>query len=172
MNDLFKTYENSFLIDTSSLINISRNYAPYDNHENNYDKNTVKKALSSAIRDGLIYIHHEVKEEINKESNEAEKLLGFFTNIINIEESYSKNIQDTLKNIYSQPRYTHQAFKHFGYILDADPWLIAFAKYHGCTIVTDESDNKDWKIPWLCERNSISCTNTTQFISDLRNKYH
>lgn len=112
MNDLFVTYENSFLIDASSLINTSRDYAPYDNHENNYDKNTVKNVLSSVIKDGLIYI------------------------------------------------------------LDADPWLIAFAKYHGCTIVTDESPSKDWKIPWICEKNNISCTNTTQFISDLRNKYH
>lgn len=37
----------------------------------------------------------------------------------------------------------------------ADPWLIAVAKVHGFTVVTDERPNSPKRIPMVCDRSDI-----------------
>jgi len=39
----------------------------------------------------------------------------------------------------------------------ADPWLVAVAKHHGFTLVTDENPNSRTKIPMACDYPALKC---------------
>ncbi|MCY2934358.1 MAG: DUF4411 family protein [Planctomycetota bacterium] len=57
---------------------------------------------------------------------------------------------------------------------NADPWLIAYAKAKGLTIVTQEKENKGEskiKIPQVCKSYDVKCCNTFEMLAQLGVKF-
>ena len=52
----------------------------------------------------------------------------------------------------------------------ADPWLIAVAKVHGWTVVTDERQTSTKRIPYVCRQQSIQvrCIGGAAFFAEAR----
>jgi hypothetical protein len=178
MTDLFVSYDSAYILDASAIINIAKNWEPHKEHADNKEKQKTKESIIEVLKASKIFIHAECAKEIKSEyeNDPASSFLEFCQQnnqscVISLEDSFLQNVQSQLKEIYRQQNYTHNAFKHWGNYFDADPWIISFAKKHNCIVVNDESDQKDWRIPYICNKNSIKCINSINFIIELSNTY-
>ncbi|MBX9810347.1 MAG: DUF4411 family protein [Burkholderiales bacterium] len=76
--------------------------------------------------------------------------------------------------VQSQSRYTPAAKSKFA--TDADGWLIAYAKHHGVTVVTQEvpapDSRKEAKIPDVCDALGVKYVDTFDMLEKLKVQFN
>jgi predicted nucleic acid-binding protein len=54
---------------------------------------------------------------------------------------------------------------------DADPFIIALAKTEGCSVITQESQVKTNRIPYVCKKYKIKCISLVEFFTERQWKF-
>ncbi len=54
---------------------------------------------------------------------------------------------------------------------DADPFIIALAKTEGCSVITQESQVKVNRIPYVCKKYKIKCIPLVEFFAEQKWKF-
>ena len=168
-----------YLIDTNALGKIFVEYITLDAY-----RDIIKQQLSHQI-----LIHYEVFQETNKHLgkerayitrlNDAIDRWSEFCNKENFylskNNSYCENVQNELIRIYSQNDYT-KFIPTKPKMYWADPWLVSYASYYGCTIVTQEGFDvgsqrrktlKAGKIHTICEMNNIRSISVIDMLNEI-----
>jgi hypothetical protein len=118
--------------------------------------------VKKEIEDGKDDLAHWVKRQCPKSFFEA-------TSVPEIAAEYG----NAMVWVQSQARYTHAAAAKFAG--DADGWLIAYAKQHNITVVTQEvaapESRKEVKIPDVCDALGVKYVDTYDMLEALKVKF-
>jgi hypothetical protein len=155
---LFEEKLEIYCIDSSSLINLFRNYP-----RNKCNKFTsLWEELDKIIKNGQIISHITVFKEIYRKDDEINNWCQNHKNIFrDIDECQRYQIREIEKR-YSE-RYW-QARMNGGEW--ADPWIIALAICENAIIVSDERNSPD-RIPYIASLFGITTLNLLDFFRDI-----
>jgi len=149
-----------YIIDTSSLIEMKERY-PKKNFP------TLWKKVEELIQLRRLIAPTEVKKEVEKGDDELKEWVKDKNRrrmFINPDGKQVKMVQEILK------KYSFLAKANKPEEFNADPWLIVLAIIkneegsrrlfgNNYIIVTEESPRKTNRIPWVCKKIGIECTN-------------
>lgn len=148
-----------YCIDTSSLI-FAKNSYPRDLFPG------IWLPLEEKIKDGTLISIQPVREELGK-GNAEDELQKWITDNEQIFREVTTDIGVAVKKVIQNAKeiVNHQAEKD-----EADPYIIALAMTVGGTVVTQEGrkiKNGQMKIPLVCDRLKVRCTDLHGMMRDL-----
>ncbi|GAB7140763.1 DUF4411 family protein [Deferribacterales bacterium RsTz2092] len=159
----------TFIIDTNSLITPYRNYYAFDIVP------TFWSSMEQAIVSGRVIILDKVFDELVKNDDGLSKwikskhITPLKSNDINIIGNYT----DVINYISEAKCYNVDALRRWSEVTVADPWLIASARTHGYSVVTLETSanltqlTSKVKIPDVCRHFNIKCYNLYNMMREL-----
>jgi hypothetical protein len=137
----------SYCIDTSSLIQARRRLYPPAVFKSLWEK------IDGLIDSGHLMAPDDVMHELGKKDDEVH---GWAKQRPQLFRAPDEALQKELKVVLADsPALLGVRVAHSG----ADPWVIALARIHGATVVTQEGRGKLMtpKIPDVCERLKVRC---------------
>ena len=139
--------EQMFLIDSNSFITPYRQYYSFDFARSFWDQ------LEQNIDSGKIAILDIVLDEILKGKDELKDWVAGLKPEHFIDHRDAQILAyygEIMQYLQTSPYYKETALAEWAKATVADPWLIAVAKVHNCTIVTFEgpNSNPNEKQPW------------------------
>ncbi|MDR0912665.1 MAG: DUF4411 family protein [Methanobrevibacter sp.] len=147
-----------FIIDTDSSIHLKRNYSPkvFVSLWDNLEEMIANKELISL---------KEVQEELSR--NDREFWTGFHDRFDFFIEATNEEI-DRFKEL--------EGFKVYDTLWCdgeslADPLLICMALHNEYTIITQENQRSEMRIPFVCSNLGVKCLNTNQFFENQNWKF-
>jgi predicted nucleic acid-binding protein len=152
-----------YLLDSSVLIEAYQRNHPPDVNESFWER------LSSLVSNGLARMPDEIYREIERK---ADGLLDWCKErkddlVMPIEEAEQRAVAEVLAA--HRRLVDTKKGRSMG-----DPWVIAFAKVHGASVVTEEDATGNIvtpKIPDVCKAMGIPCMNTLSLIRAERWKF-
>ena len=158
-----------YSFDTSALINPWEKLYPMDVFPG------IQECLSDAIEKGFVVAHPTVIEEVageekgdDDETGEEDELVNWVNQCELLEFPDDEIVQQSAGDIRNKhPKLVRQSAK-----VGADPFVIAMAKEHGFTVVSEEiltnSESKnEGKIPYVCERTGVKHINFLGFMREM-----
>lgn len=162
-----------FLIDANILIQSSQKYYAFDIAPGFWESLIVSAKEGKIISIDKVFREiddHRHEDDLKKwvkddfrfafKSTETKEVLTCYPSVI--------------ENAANNPQYSGFAKAEFADFERADAWLIAYAKTHGCVLVTDETYDPNIKrrvkIPNVCKEFDIDHINTFQMIRRLNIK--
>lgn len=162
-----------FLIDANTIIQSSQKYYAFDIAPGYWE------SLLTSAKQGKIISIDKVFKEIDKYEFEDD-LKKWVKNDFHFafkstdNEQVLSNYSLVIKKAVDNPQYSGFAKAEFAAFERADAWLIAYAKTHGCLLVTDETFEPNIKrrvkIPNICKEFNIEYINTFEMIRRLKIK--
>jgi hypothetical protein len=148
-----------YSLDTSSLINGFRLHYPYLNCPRLWNEH-----FPELVARGDLRATEEVRVELERQDDElVEWIKNYSSLFIEVDETIQLEVKAILK---SHPGLIHARGRgHSG----ADPFVIALAKLHLATVVTEEGRSgspKHPKIPDVCDELGVPCIRLTDLIID------
>ncbi len=158
-----------YSFDTSAVINPWGKLYPMDVFPR------IWECLSEAIERGFVVAHPTVIEEVAGQENEEDEEDGEEDDLVNWvnqceklefpDDEILQMIAIDIRNKY--PKLVRQSAK-----VGADPFVIALAKQHGFTVVSEEiltpSERKnEGKIPYVCEKYGVKHINFLGFMREM-----
>lgn len=140
-------FKNTYLLDTDVLGHI----------QDHPDSNRIYDEIIVGVVEGKVRTVRQVIGELRKFPEAYSKLFPFHTKF-EIEASKQLCVQvseiidiigNTAPGLYEQLGGKNPD--------PADPWLIAVAKVHGFTLVTDENPYSPKRIPMVCDHDGLKC---------------
>ncbi|MEQ9405805.1 MAG: DUF4411 family protein [Cyclobacteriaceae bacterium] len=160
----FNPDESKYLIDTSALIRLESTFK-YDN--------PVFKAiwdeLEDLIRSENLRTIDFVEQEINAYEGKEDFLKKWVKKwrklfVVETDEQSFNEAIPIINEEYQSGFF--DAKKLAQGIEEADPYLIAFCKTHGYTLITNESKVKPNKIPKVSEKNGVKSIDINDFLNE------
>ena len=163
-----------YSFDTSALINPWTKLYPKDVFPG------IWECLSDAIERGHVVAHPTVIEEVagqeeeeeEEEDGEEDELVAWVNQCEKLEFPDDETVQETASDIRNKYPKLVRATARVG----ADPFVIALAKQHGITVVSEEiltpSERKnEGKIPYVCEKYDVKHINFLGFMREMEWKF-
>jgi hypothetical protein len=152
-----------YCIDTSGLTHVWRDFYPPDIFP------SLWKDIEDCISDGILIAPDEVLEELKAGGDDlydwARRTPALFVR-------HDVNIQSVVSSILAHPEHAKLLYsKHATIAANADPFVIATAQVHDCTVVSNEkvllspSPNIN-KIPNVCADLGIEHLSVLEFIRE------
>ncbi|MFN8657688.1 MAG: DUF4411 family protein [Candidatus Obscuribacterales bacterium] len=141
--------------DTSFFLNGWNKYYPPDNFPSIWTK------IESLIAAGDLQATIEVKEELERQDDE---IFSWAKNQRNLFVPLDIGIQNKIAEILTQFPNLAKAGTTKS---KADPFVIALAEIHSCTVITDENMNEKLhnpKIPLVCRERGVDCIKFVELI--------
>lgn len=142
-----------YSLDTSAILDGRTRYYPVDVFPALWDN------FEQLVDDGGIKATAMVRSELEKKDDDVTKWIKNLDLFIEIDEE----IQRVVKDIMSRyPKLVAEGGQRsFG-----DPFVIALAKQHGCSVITAESmgTEKSPRIPFVCKSMDIECITILELI--------
>ena len=152
-----------YCIDTSGLTHIWRDVYPPSIFP------SLWADIEACITDGLLISPDEVLEELRRGGDE---LLDWAENRPDLFVRHTEEIQNIVSSILAHPEHVKLIYsKRADLFTDADPFVIAAAKVHGCKVISNEdfqlspSPNKT-KIPNVCADLGVEHLSVLDFIRE------
>lgn len=154
-----------FLADANTFIAPSRNYYSFDFAPLFWER------LGENIENGNILLLDKVYDELSPGDDQLSEWLMGLSSLVPIKHKVPAIISvyaEVLTHLQTSGFYNQKALAKWSDAHVADPWLIACAKVHECTVVTFETpvgnlnkQNKisNPKIPDVCNAFNVECTN-------------
>ncbi|WKN41125.1 DUF4411 family protein [Tunicatimonas pelagia] len=122
---------------------------------------------------GTIFVPHEVKKEIDKVDD---SLKEWFVDKDFLVKQIDANVQNCLKQLYSNNKAHQYLANNIKGRSLADPWVVAHAMAEKAIVVTKEfstssKDQRKVKIPDVCRNMNIECIDDFEFIRRLNIRF-
>ena len=148
-----------YSIDTSAILWLHNDYYPQDVFPTLWEK------IESLIKNGELKAIEIVLEELKGNEDNAYKWAKQQQRLfLPFDEKVESTAQTIRKSYYKTKDKNSEKDR-------ADPFVIALAKQHGATVVsaekrrgTQEAENKNPSIPFICEKLEIGHVNVLEFI--------
>lgn len=135
-----------YIIDTCSILAQKDN----DTHPRSIHK-SMWQDIDDLIKNDVIVISREILEEVD-DKEIKNKLLELEPKIIDIDEEIQMNVKKVLRECPELIDFAK--VKSSG-----DAFLIATAMEYGLIVITEENADSPKKIPKVCEKLNVECTN-------------
>jgi hypothetical protein len=152
-----------YCLDTSALTTAWRFHYPPNVFP------SLWKDIDACITDGLLIAPDEVLEELKTGGDELYDWVSVRPSLFI---QPDKAIQDVVKSILAHPEHVKLLYsKHATSLVVADPFVIAAAKVHACTVVSAEAyqydvSPKKTKIPNVCADLGVAHLSVVEFIQE------
>lgn len=160
--DLFSEVNTVYLIDTSGLINLDFTF----NREN-----PVFTAIWEEIEDLISQGCFKTIDFVDQEIDDYEGQKDFLKKWVKkwkkhlVVETDAASLNAAIPIINSEYNTGFlDARKQAEGKEEADPYLIGYFKVHNCTLITNESETKNNRIPAVSERNGVRCIDIYDFL--------
>jgi hypothetical protein len=160
----FHPDEHRYLVDTSGLLRLEVNFK--------YDDPVFKavwEEIEAMIGSGLFKTIDFVEMEINTYEGKEEFLKSWTKRWRKhfVMETDPASVNAAIPIINEEYNSGFFDAKKLAQGIDeADPYLIAFCKVHGFTLITNESKQKPNKIPKVAEKNQVRCIDINEFLAE------
>jgi predicted nucleic acid-binding protein len=156
---LFPDY--TYCIDTSVLIELKIRY-PRNTFPSLWEK------IGKLIEQGRIIAPRAVFDELVQYEDRNDELFKWVKRFKKMfKDLDSSQLQEVKKILIDHPDLVDKDKQ----TEDADPFIIALAIIEGCSVITQESQIKVNRIPYVCRKYKIKCISLVEFFSERKWKF-
>ncbi|MCX6233788.1 MAG: DUF4411 family protein [Bacteroidetes bacterium] len=155
------SFETTYCIDTSSLIDLKKKYPPDSFFKAIWDD------IGEMVKEGNFFTIELVIEELNKFEDKNDFLVSWINHhkhklILHI----TSEVWTAGKIIMKEHPELLKEEKQVKYIPEADPFLIATAMVNNLIIITEENKTSHNRIPAVSEFYGVRCINLLEFFEE------
>lgn len=157
-----------YLLDANALIEAAKRYYAFDIAP------TFWAQLVQYAQQGVIVSIDRVKDEIDKGKDDlSDWCNNHFHSAFNHtqDQAVLGAYAEIMRWAQTQSQYTHSARQELAQAENADAWVVAYAKAHGCIVVTHERHDPNIRrripIPTVCQAFGVACMDTFAMMRQL-----